>query len=103
MQAKVFQKRKKINRALEDILYDPQTSGGLMIAVSENDAKNLLEDLQNTIPCAKIIGYIEEKEQKINHIRIEERTDRKNVKTWFFLSDFRQALFLVENNDRRKR
>lgn len=64
MQAKVFQKRKKINRALEDILYDPQTSGGLMIAVSENDAKNLLEDLQNTIPCAKIIGYIEEKEQK---------------------------------------
>ena len=42
-------KTKKINRALEDILYDPQTSGGLMIAVSENDAKNLLEDLQNTI------------------------------------------------------
>ena len=57
-------KTKKINRALEDILYDPQTSGGLMIAVSENDAKNLLEDLQNTIPCAKIIGYIEEKEEK---------------------------------------
>ena len=57
-------KAKKINRALEDILYDPQTSGGLMIAVSENDAKNLLEDLQNTIPCAKIIGYIEEKEEK---------------------------------------
>mgnify|MGYP000000840481 FL=1 len=57
-------KTKKINRALEDILYDPQTSGGLMIAVSEHDAKNLLEDLQNTIPCAKIIGYIEEKEEK---------------------------------------
>jgi transcriptional antiterminator len=55
---------KDLNRALEDILYDPQTSGGLMIAVSENDAKNLLEDLQNTIPCAKIIGYIEEKEEK---------------------------------------
>ena len=32
-----------------------------MIAVSEKDAKNLLKDLQNTIPCAKIIGYIEEK------------------------------------------
>ena len=31
---------------------------------SENDAKKLLEDLQNTIPCAKIIGYIEEKEEK---------------------------------------
>ena len=92
---------KDLNRALEDILYDPQTSGGLMIAVSENDAKNLLEDLQNTIPCAKIIGYIEEKEEK--SIILEERTDRKNVKTWFFLSDFRQALFLIENNDRRKR
>ena len=45
-------KTKKINRALEDILYDPQTSGGLMIAVSENDAKNLLVDLLITIPCA---------------------------------------------------
>lgn len=32
--------------------------------LAENDAKNLLEDLQNTIPCAKIIGYIEEKEEK---------------------------------------
>ena len=62
MQVTAEQKRK--NRALEDILSDPQTSGRLMIAVSENDAKNLLEDLQNTIPCAKIIGYIEEKEEK---------------------------------------
>ena len=65
--------------------------------------KKLLEDLQNTIPCAKNNWVHRRKRRKINHIRIEERTDRKNVKTWFFLSDFRQALFLVENNDRRKR
>ena len=49
---------------MEDILYDPQTSGGLMIAVDEKDAKNLLKDLQNTIPCAKIIGYVKDKEEK---------------------------------------
>ena len=57
-------KAKEIKRAMEDILYDPQTSGGLMIAVDEKDAKNLLKDLQNTIPCAKIIGYVEDKEEK---------------------------------------
>ena len=57
-------KAKEIKRAMEDILYDPQTSGGLMIAVDEKDAKNLLKDLQNTIPCAKIIAYVEDKEEK---------------------------------------
>ena len=57
-------KAKELKRAMEDILYDPQTSGGLMIAVDEKDAKNLLKDLQNTIPCAKIIGYVEDKEEK---------------------------------------
>ena len=56
-------KEKDIQRAMEDILYDPQTSGGLMIAVNEKDANNLLKDLQNTIPCAKIIGYVKEKEE----------------------------------------
>ena len=35
-----------------------------MIAVDEKDAKNLLKDLQNTTPCAKIIGYVEDKEEK---------------------------------------
>lgn len=41
----------KINRALEDILYDPQTSGGL-IAVSENDAK-FIRGFTNTIHVLK--------------------------------------------------
>ena len=56
-------KAKEIKRVMEDILYDPQTSGGLMIAVNEKDADKLLKDLQNTIPCAKIIGYVKQKEE----------------------------------------
>ncbi len=43
---------------LLDILYDPQTSGGLLIAVAEKDAAALEQNLQNAIPCAKRIGYV---------------------------------------------
>ncbi|MGF7144889.1 selenide,water dikinase [Anaerotaenia torta] len=51
-----------VSRAMEDILYDPQTSGGLMMAVSEKDASRLLAQLKDSIPCAEIIGYITKKE-----------------------------------------
>ncbi len=43
---------------LLDILYDPQTSGGLLIAVAEKDAAALERNLQDAIPCAKRIGYV---------------------------------------------
>ena len=51
-----------ITVAMEDILYDPQTSGGLMMAVSEKDAPKLLAELQATIPCAEVVGYATSKE-----------------------------------------
>ena len=41
--------------AVQDLLYDPQTSGGLLIAVSEKDA----EKLQNDLPFAARIGHCE--------------------------------------------
>lgn len=47
-----------------DLLCDPQTSGGLMIAVAAKDAVPLEKALQATIPCAKIIGYAEERAEK---------------------------------------
>ena len=47
-------------RALEDIFYDPQTSGGLLIAIAEKDAKDCLAALQAEIPNAAQIGYVTE-------------------------------------------
>ena len=46
-----------VSRAMQDILYDPQTSGGLMMAVAERDAHALLRQLKNELPCAELIGY----------------------------------------------
>ncbi len=41
-----------------DVLYDPQTSGGLLIAVAEKDAAKLERALKDTIPCAAVVGYV---------------------------------------------
>ena len=49
-----------ISRAMQDILYDPQTSGGLLIAVPEDSAPALLRELQDSIPAAAEIGYVTE-------------------------------------------
>ena len=46
--------------AKQDLLYDPQTSGGLLIAVHPDDAEALWEDLQATVPCAQRIGTVED-------------------------------------------
>lgn len=43
---------------LLDVLFDPQTSGGLLIALPEKDAFALLKDLKDEIPCAEIIGQV---------------------------------------------
>ena len=53
-------KKCEIPRALEDIFYDPQTSGGLLIAIAEKDAKDCLAVLQAEIPNAAQIGYVTE-------------------------------------------
>jgi selenide,water dikinase len=47
----------KVERAVEDLLYDPQTSGGLLIAVDEGAAQSLLADLLvSGVADAVIIG-----------------------------------------------
>lgn len=50
-----------ISRTMLDILFDPQTSGGLLAAVPEKDAQRCLQELQNQIPDAAIIGYVTDK------------------------------------------
>ena len=44
-----------------DILYDPQTSGGLLIAVDPEDADALIAALSGKVPSAQRIGYAVEK------------------------------------------
>ena len=53
---------REIPLALQDILYDPQTSGGLLFALPEENAESCLRELQDKIPNSAIIGYVTEKE-----------------------------------------
>lgn len=54
---------KNVTVAMQDIMYDPQTSGGLLMAVAEKDANRLLKELTDSIPQAAILGYATQKEQ----------------------------------------
>ena len=50
-------------RELQDIFYDPQTSGGLLIAVPHESAGDLLKELKDRIPCAEQIGRVDTPEE----------------------------------------
>ena len=55
--------RNGISRTMQDLLYDPQTSGGLLMAVDAADADACLKELQDTIPNAAAVGYVTEREE----------------------------------------
>ncbi|MCI8818764.1 MAG: selenide, water dikinase SelD [Oscillibacter sp.] len=42
----------------QDLLYDPQTSGGLLMAVDPEDAEKLFVELKGTVPSAQRIGEV---------------------------------------------
>ena len=44
----------------QDILYDPQTAGGLLMAVDPADADALYEELKGCVPSAQRIGVVRE-------------------------------------------
>ena len=46
--------------AKQDLLYDPQTSGGLLMAVDPADADALFEELKAVAPSAQRIGVVRE-------------------------------------------
>jgi len=48
----------------EDLIYDPQTSGGLLIAVSEEEAPELLKRLNTLELPSAMIGKVTEKQEK---------------------------------------
>ena len=47
-----------ISRAMLDICYDPQTSGGLLMAIPSKHADACLQELKAVIPQAAIIGHV---------------------------------------------
>jgi selenide,water dikinase len=51
-----------ISLAMQDMLYDPQTSGGLLFALPAEEADKCIIELKKFIPQAAIIGHVSEKE-----------------------------------------
>ena len=43
----------------QDLLFDPQTAGGLLISVHPDDAEKLFRDLKGAVPSAQRIGVME--------------------------------------------
>ena len=48
-----------VELAKQDMLYDPQTAGGLLMAVAPEDADALLEELKTAVPSAQRIGTVD--------------------------------------------
>lgn len=52
--------------AMEEILFDPQTSGGLLVSVNPDDVDSIMKELSTLeLPCGVIGEIVEEKEHKI--------------------------------------
>lgn len=50
--------KSKINKALEDIIFDPQTSGGLLVTCDKKFSKDILGKIRNSNVRAEIIGEV---------------------------------------------
>ncbi len=56
-----------VETAVQDLLYDPQTSGGLLMAIAPEDADAIFDALKAAVPSAQKIGVVTEytKEKRI--------------------------------------
>ena len=52
-----------VTRAMQDICYDPQTSGGLLVALPEESARSCLAQMRDSGVNAAIIGFVTEKQE----------------------------------------
>jgi len=53
-----------VSDAMQEILFDPQTSGGLLFSVSEKDSNELIKELKKlALPC-EIVGEVVERKEK---------------------------------------
>ena len=58
-----------ITFAMEELLFDPQTSGGLLFAVKKEDALPFLKELKNEGFPAAIVGHFTQKKEKNIYIK----------------------------------
>jgi selenide,water dikinase len=52
-----------LTEAMEEIVFDPQTSGGLLVSVEAGKAEALLREIQKDDPAAAIIGEVTDREE----------------------------------------
>lgn len=50
--------------AICDLLFDPQTSGGLLVAVPEKEADSVYASLKDSVPCVQRVGKIVSQREK---------------------------------------
>jgi len=55
----------KLPFAMQELMFDPQTSGGLLICVDTEQSQKLLDSIQKDDPEARIIGRITERKDDI--------------------------------------
>lgn len=55
---------KNVPAPMQEILFDPQTSGGLLLSVPQKDVKNLLYELAGLELASCIIGEVQERKEK---------------------------------------
>ena len=48
-----------VELCVQDMLFDPQTSGGLLIACAPQDAERLFKEIKQTVPSAQQIGTVQ--------------------------------------------
>lgn len=53
-----------VELAVCDLLFDPQTSGGLLAAVPEDEAERVMNALKGNVPCAQRIGTVVDQREK---------------------------------------
>ena len=58
-----------VPQELADILFDPQTSGGLLIAIAEAKGKELLQRLTERGETAAVVGQVRAKQQKYIYVK----------------------------------
>ena len=54
---------------LQELLFDPQTSGGLLLSADPEQAGDLLKEIQTDDPAARIIGEVIEREKDVILLR----------------------------------
>ncbi|GKU24111.1 selenide, water dikinase SelD [Clostridium folliculivorans] len=57
----IFRTATNVSQEMNDVLLDPQTSGGLLLSMPEKDAKEYLSRMECYTPWARIIGQVTDK------------------------------------------